>query len=648
MAEKNFRQYQGAMAFFVKTIGAVACLFFLMRIAGIFSYFNIVFLSNQYNAIFLSVVLTLTFLLIPASKDSPKNRLPWYDLLFIIGSLVGCIYIIANALELAYFGKLSATRVEIFLGFIVIIAIMEAVRRSFGWAMNIIVIIFILYTKFGYLIPGSLKVFYFDWSSLCADIYLSGDGIYGSLTNLASGVILSFIVFGAFFTAAGGGKFFMDLALSLTGSMRGGPAKGAILGSAMFGSLSGSPSANVVVTGTITIPMMIRSGFAPYYAAAIETIASTGGGIAPPVMAGIAFVMAQIIGVPYTKIAAIAAFPAILYFVSLYVQVHFQACKKGLKGLPRDQLPSALEVLKKGWEFLIPFGVLIVLMFKMGYPPTISAVYAIVAVIVVSFFRKEHRITPRRFIDSLERGLHNTLAVANILALAGIILALLTVTGLGPKLSAWLVMVAGGNKILLILYAGIASYILGMGVSWVAAYVLVSTLVAPALMNLGLPVIVTHFFIMYIVLSGGFTPPYCQTAYVAGALAKAHPFKVGFQAMRLGIVAFIVPFIAVFHPALLLIGTPGEIALTFVKTTIGILGLAAGIEGFMWSRMGIPQRVLFLSGGGLLIIPGLKPNLVSIVLLAFGVFLQFQSVRNKTGLSSERAGVAGPGGQGSG
>ncbi len=252
-----------------------------------------------------------------------------------------------------------------------------------------------------------------------------------------------------------------------------------------------------------------------------------------------------------------------------------------------------------------------------------------VAVIGVSLFRREHRVGLRKLVNSLETGLHNTLPVANILALAGVVLALLTVTGLGPKLSAWLVMIAGGNKVLLIVYAGLASYILGMGVSWVAAYVLVSTLVAPALMKLGLPAIVTHFFIMYIVLSGGFTPPYCQTAYVAGALAEAHPFKVGFQAMRLGIVAFIVPFIAVFHPALLLIGTSGEIALAFVTASVGIICLAAGIEGFLFLEMGWPQRILFLFGGGLLLIPGLTTDLISLGILAVGISWQYLSTRHK-------------------
>ncbi len=625
--EARFRQYPEPAASFIRAISAGCCLFFILYVAGIFAQFRVFFLANEFNAIFLAVVLTLTFLLIPAGKGAPKNRLPWYDLALILTSLAGCTYIIANSLELASLGKISATPLEIALGTITILALVEAVRRSFGWAMVIIVVAFILYTKFGYLIPGPLNVYYFSWSMLASDIYLSFEGIFGSLTSIASGIVITFITFGVFFTAAGGGDFFLNLALALTGSMRGGPAKAAIVGSALFGTLSGSPTANVVVTGSVTIPLMKSAGYKPYYAGAIETIASTGGALAPPVMAGIAFVMASLVGKPYAYIATIAALPALLYFISLYTQVHLHACKTAIRPIPPEQLPSLKATLKGGWEFFLPFMLLILLLFFLKYPAETAAIYTILSLIALSMFRREHRLNLKRLIDCLDSGLRNTLPVASILALAGIILAALSVSGLGPKLSAALVTFSGGNMLWLVALAGIACYVLGMGISWIASYILVATLVAPALLKLGLPVIVSHFFIMYLVLSGAFTPPYCMVAYVASTIAKAHPFRIGFQAMRLGIVTFLIPFVIIYNPALILIGEPGEIVLAALTAIIGIIGLSVGIEGYLFSGTNWVQRVLFIIGGLAMFIPGLVTDIIGLVTLAMGAFWQWRGLR---------------------
>lgn len=625
--ESDFRQYQGLPAILVRLLGAGGGLFFILYVAGFFAYFGIFFYSNQYNAFFMAVVLTLTFLLVPAGKGAPKNRLPWYDLLLILGSLAGCIYIAVNALELTRFGKTTATPLEVGLGVMTVLILVEAVRRTFGWAMVIVVAVFLAYAKFGYLIPGPLNVYFFSWSMLTKDIYFSTESIFGSLTHISSTIIIAFITFGVFFVAAGGGDFFLKLALATTGHMRGGPAKGAIVGSALFGTLSGSPSANVVVTGSVTIPLMIKTGYKPYYAGAVEAIASTGGALAPPIMAGIAFVVAMMVGVTYAKIALISTLPAFLYFLSLYTQVHLQAVKQGLRGIPRDQLPSLKTTLKEGWELVLPFVVLITLLFIMNYPAEIAATFTIISLIVISMFRKQRRMNLKRIFDSLEGGLRNTLSIANIIALAGVILAVLSVTGLGPKLSAGLITIFGANMLLLVLAAGVACYILGMGISWIAAYILVSALIAPTLTNFGVPVLASHFFIMYLVLSGNFTPPYCTAAYVAAAIAKAHPFRIGFQAMRLGIVVFLVPFVIIYNPALILIGTPGEIVLAAVTAIIGIIALSAGIEGYFFSVTNWGQRILFLAGGLAMFVPGLMTDAIGIGILAVVVLWQWSSPR---------------------
>ncbi|MFC1964144.1 TRAP transporter permease [Chloroflexota bacterium] len=620
--ERGFRRYQGPLAIFAKILGAAGCLFFLLYQGGAFAYFNIFLLPIAYNAIFLAVVLTLTFLLVPARKASPKDKLPWYDMLLIVGSLAGCIYIFANALELSYFGKISATPLEMALAYITILSIAEAVRRSFGWAMLIIVATFLLYTKFGYLLTGPLRVYYFSWENLATDTYLSTLSIFGGITRVASTIIIAYVTFGVFFVAAGGGKFFINLALSIAGRMRGGAAKAAIVGSALFGTISGSGSANVVVTGTVTIPLMKANGYKPYYAAAVEAIASTGGQIMPPVMGSLAFVMAELLAMPYAKIAALAALPAILYFTSLFTQVDLQAAKQGQRGLPKEYIPSAKATLKAGWEYLIPFLVLFFVLFVLRYPAVNAAIYGIVSIVIVSWFRRQNRIDFKRFIDSLEGGMRGTLAVATMIALASVILSIITVTGLGPKLSSALVTIFGGNTLTLILAAGISCFILGMGVSMTASYVLVSVLVAPALSKLGLPLVVSHFFILYLVTSTLFTPPYCPTAYVAAGLARASAFRTAFQAMRLGIVCYIVPFIIIFNPALILIGSLGEIVLAAATAIIGIFTLSVGIEGFLFSRVNLIQRLLFIAGGIIMVVPGLQTDIVGAVIIVIAVLWQ--------------------------
>ncbi len=628
-SEDRFRRFDGPLDLFLKWFAALGCFFFLLNISGVFAWLKIYFLPNQYNAMFLGVVLTLTFFLIPAGKKAPRDRLPWYDVVFIVFTLAGCLYIIINAYELAHWGKLRANTFEVVLASMIVITLLEAVRRSFGLPMIIVVVCFLLYAKFGYLAPKPFKIYYFGLTNLAADIYLSSGGIYGFLTRLSGTIILSFIAFGIFFVTTGGGKFIMNVTLALTGSMTGGPAKSAIVGSALFGTLSGSPTGNVAVTGSITIPLMKSMGYRPFYAAAVETIASTGGGIAPPVMANLAFIMAAMLAVPYTRIASAAIIPSFLFFLSIFAQVHLQAQKMGLKAVPRDQLPAIIRTLREGWEFIIPFVCLVYMLLVLRWPPEVSALYSIVIVVFATMFRKEHRVTFNRLIESLGKTIMTTVPIANVLALAGIIIAVLTITGVGPKLSAGLVDIAGGNTVVLILAAGVASYIMGMGISWTASYILVASLVAPALIQLGIPDIVAHFFIMYMVLSTGFTPPYCQTAFVAAAIAGAKPFKTGFQAMRLGIVCFLVPFVIVLNPALLWMGTSGEILTAALSATIGVIGLSIGIEGYFLFKTNLLQRILFILGGLLMTIPGISTDAVGVLLLAVAAVWQWLQRRGR-------------------
>ncbi|MFH0914260.1 MAG: TRAP transporter large permease subunit [Chloroflexota bacterium] len=330
---------------------------------------------------------------------------------------------------------------------------------------------------------------------------------------------------------------------------------------------------------------------------------------------------------PVREVTASQALVAVLFFLAIYVQVDMQAAKMGLKGIPREQLPSIKTTLKEGWEFLLPLVVLVIVLFVIRYDPIISAMYTLGAVIVVSMFRKGNRLTPKKFMDSIEGGLRSTLTIGAIIALAAVVLQALVGTGLGPKLSSGLVSIFGGSMVSLVIAAGFACYIMGMGVSLTASYILVAIVVAPALREMGLPLFVAHFFILYLTTSTMFTPPYAPNSYVAGAIAGADPFKVGFKAMQLGIVCYLVPFIIVLNPALLLIGNTGDIILATVTAIVGVIALSAAIEGHLLSGLNAPQRILFAIGGMLTVIPGLVTDLPGLGILGLTLFWHWVNTR---------------------
>ncbi len=633
----RYRQYPGPLDTILKVAGGLATLFLVLYISGALGYLGmpvLVFLT--YNAIFVAVITTLCFLYLPASKNAPRDRLPWYDALLIVAGLTGSIYVAVNGLNILYYGRLVASPLEMIMALLTIGTLVEATRRFFGWAIVIIVAVFILYAKFGHLIPGRFEIYPTGWSQLAADIYLSRGGIFGELTSIASGVILSFITFGIFFVAAGGGNFFIKVAMAFTGHMQGGPAKAAIVGSALFGTVSGSGAANVIVTGTTTIPLMKSVGYKGYYAGAIEAIASTGGAITPPVMAGLAFMMASFMQVPYVYVVTIAILPALLYFISLYMQVHLHAAKMGISGLARKDLPTIRDAIKSGGEWVIPIIVLMLLLFVFRFQAETSAIWSIGSVILVSMFRREHRITLNKFITNCLEAMRAVAPVGAIIALASVMLAVLTITGLGPKISADIITIFGGNLLFLLIASAVVCYILGMGISFNAAYILVIALVGPVLIKLGVPLVAAHFFVAYMVISTNFTPPYCPASFVAASIADAKPFRVGYQAMRLGIVTFLIPIVIAYNPALLLIGTPAEITIAAITAVVGIIAVSAALEGYFWSNLNWVQRIAFGAGGLGMFVPGVMSDLIGIGLIVPVMFWHWTASRSKTGLTSVR------------
>jgi TRAP transporter 4TM/12TM fusion protein len=626
--EGRYRHYTGATAILIKAIAVALPIFViqdtfnLQYYSGFFRYYR-----GQYNALFLGFVLVLIFFLVPATKNSPRTRLPWYDALFISGSLAGTLYIFTKFESITLYHSAWATFPEIILGLITLIVILEGARRTTGWAMVILVLFFLFYARFGYLLPNPFYVPEFSLSRLMATIYVFNKGIFSSILEMAATLIIAFVLFGSFLQVSGGGNFFIRLALALVGRFSGGPAKVAVISSAFFGTISGSPSANVAVTGSITIPLMKSIGYKSHFAGAVEATASTGGALMPPVMGVVAFLIADTLGVSYGKVALSAVIPAILYFVCVFLQVHFQAINLGLRGLPPRDLPPLANTLKEGWLFLLPIALLVLLMMVFQMDPLLSVMYALAALIFVSVFKKETRIGPKKLLDALEGGSIGTLDVGVLCALAGVIAASLSITALGLRISSIIIFLSRGELWALLLLAAVTCYILGMGISSIAAYILLSILVAPSLVAMGVPAMAANMFIFYMGLTTFITPPFAPAVYVACGIAKSPMFHTGFQAMRLGIVMLIIPFMFVYRPAMLMIGTPAEIVVAGITGIMGAIALAAAIEGRLIGKATWHQRIILAVSALSLIMPGWQTDVTGTVL--FLSILAWQKLERK-------------------
>jgi TRAP transporter 4TM/12TM fusion protein len=623
----RFRKYRGLPAAVVRAISVLLSLYVIVDTLNLPYTLGIVYYRGQHNALFLCFVLVLIFALRPAGKGAPKDKLPWYDWLLILGSIVGTLYIYLNFEAIGTMHSAWATPLEQVLGVITLFVVLEAVRRTIGWAMVILALIFFLYVSFGYVLPASVYVPKFSFARLMATFYIFPSGIFGTILEMAATLIFVFIIFGAFLQASGAANFFVKLALALVGNIRGGPAKVAVIASALFGTLSGSPAANVAVTGSITIPMMKSIGYPAYFAGAVESVASTGGAIMPPVMGVVAFLIADFTGVSYGKVCITAALPALLYFLCCYLQVDFQAIKLGLRGLPRKDLPRLGETLKEGWPFMLPLLVLVFLLMILEYDPLVSALYALGALVLVGMFREDTRLGPRKIVSALESGARTILDTGALCALAGIIVASVTITGLGVRLSSLLLSVSGGNLWVLLLLTALACYVMGMGISSITAYILLSVLVVPALISLGVPVLAAHLFVFYMGTTTMFTPPFCPAVFVAVSIAGSTIFKTGFQSMRLGIVLLFVPFVFAVKPGLLLMGPPVGVVWAALTCIVGVVAIAMGVEGYMLRPASMLERVALCAGALLLITIRWELNLLGAAIVGGAVVSHCLRVR---------------------
>ncbi|MEW6669433.1 MAG: TRAP transporter fused permease subunit [Thermodesulfobacteriota bacterium] len=558
-------------------------------------------LREQYYGIVLAIVLSSVFLLTPANRGSARGRVPWYDVfLALMGFAVGLYVAVLYPQILWRLGVVTPDRV--ILSTIAIVLILEAARRLTGWVLPILGLLFILYGRFAWLAPGVLEGPGIPWDRLANSLYLDPNAVLGTPMEVASVIVIAYILFGNLLSGVGGGEFITNLAVAGFGRFRGGPAKIAVASSSLFGTISGSAVANVMVDGWITIPLMKKTGYRPHVAGAIEAVASTGGQIMPPVMGAAAFLIPEYTGIPYAKVAIGALFPALLYYICMFIQIDLEAGKTGLKGLTRDQLPPLKGVLGESYLFILPLAALVYALFILFLSPGKAALFAVASILILSLFRRQTRFRFFWILDELEKTGKGLLELTVVVAVAGIIIGIITFSGLGFILPVLLGRLAEGSVILLLVVMAVANIILGMGMPTIAVYVLLAVIMAPSLIQLGIDVLAAHLFILYYGILSMITPPVCFAAFAGAAIAGASSMRTGYACMRLGILAYIVPFLFIFSPSLLLMGSLTGIVLSAATAIAGCFLLGCALVGYLFRDLGALVRVLMgLAGIGLLI-----------------------------------------------
>lgn len=569
----------------------------------------------------------LLFAYVPGWRGAGKDRPHLLDYLFILMLVIPTIYIFVDFDEWIYRVGVVPTHWDFFLSSLFVIAVWEMSRRATGWPLAILSGVFVLYAYFGNYMPGLFYHKGYDWARIMTYLF-SLDGIL-SLPILASAhYIFLFVLFGAFVEASGAGKFFVDFARCAAGRLRGGPAKVSIISSAMIGTASGSSVANVVVDGVFNIPLMKASGFRPSVAGAVEAMNSTGGQIVPPVMGAGAFLMAEILGMPYSEVCLAAIIPAVMYFTAAYWMIDFYSASAGLAGLTREEIPVFRKIMAEKGYLLVPLIVLLVSLMVLMYSPYRSALYGIVSLVLVSWVRKVTRMGFKDIVGTLSRGAKGSIEIIATCAAAGIIVGVLSQTGLGQKFAMIIFSYSGGNLLVALIFSMIIAIVLGMGMPTTAAYAISASVLAPALVReFNIIPIAAHLFIFYFACLSALTPPVALASFAAAAIASAKSWDVAWQGMRFALAGFLIPFMFVYGPAMVLKGTAFEITTTVVTGLMGTLSLAAAVQGWMLSRASALQRIVLLIAALALIKPGWLTDLIGLGLLA-GVFvIQYMSLR---------------------
>lgn len=613
--ESDYRVLTG---FTAKLISALAITFALFQVYT--AAFGVLDAMIQ-RSIHVSFGLCLIFLLYPARKKWSRNKIHPVDVLFAILGAAVPMYIVTNYSELVFRAGMN-NQTDYIVGAIAVVLILEAARRVVGWPMVTIALIFLAYALFGRYVPGQLAHRGVSPQSLVGHLFFTTEGIFGIPIGVSSTFIFLFILFGSYLEKTGMGQFFIDLANAIAGWASGGPAKVAVLSSGLMGTVSGSSVANVVGTGSFTIPMMKKLGYRGEFAAAVEATASTGGQLMPPIMGAAAFLMAEFTELPYVTIIGAAVIPALLYYFGVWTGVHLEAKRLGLKGLNKEELPKFKELIFDRGHLFIPL-VAIVYLLVTGYTPMRAALWAIALSIGCAMVKKSTRIGLSDIVKGLEQGARSALGVVAATACAGIIIGVVTKTGLGLKLGTSLVDLAGGKLILTLFFTMLTSIVLGMGVPTTANYVITSTIAAPALLLMGVPVLAAHMFAFYFGIIADVTPPVALAAFAGSGIAKSNPFKTGINASKLAIAAYLVPYIFVYNPSLLMIDVNTfDIVLIIITSLFGIIGIASAVAGYLITEQAWFERMVFFGCGLLMIKPGVYTDIIGIGIMFLGYLYQ--------------------------
>ncbi len=580
---------------------------------------------DQHALLFLTLAfsLVLAYLLWPARRGRTPDRVPWSDLglaalsLAVLGYMFAHYDYVVNRFPTAH--PLSAA--DKVVGVLGILLVLEATRRTIGAALPIVAVCFLAYGLAGPWLPGVLH-----HRGLTAEIaidqtWFTTEGVFGVPLGVAGTYVILFIIFGAFLEKSGAGQFFMNFANAVAGGARGGPGKVSVVSSSLFGTISGSAVANVMVDGWLTIPMMKRTGFKPEAAAAIEAVASTGGQIMPPIMGAAAFVMAEFLGASYTKVMIAAAIPALFYYGALFAAIHFNAVRTGLRGIPRHELPVLGHIIVRQGHLFLPVLVLLALLLK-GFTATYAAIVAAAAVIVISWLRPETGLRWRTCLTALKEGAEHTVPVAMACASAGIVIGIVLQTGLALRFTSFLIHLAGGHLVLALIITMLAGIVLGMGMPTTPAYIMQAALLIPAIIKLGVTPMAAHMFAFYFSCLSAVTPPVALAVYAAASIGGASLWGAGIQAVKFAAAGFIVPYFFVYSPALLFDGPWSEILRVLCTGTVGVVALAAGLEGYLLRPARWFERLLFGAAAFLLIDPAFTTDLIGLGVLAVGLASQ--------------------------
>lgn len=594
------------------------------------------------RALHVGIGALLIFLVYPAAKKYSKRGIMWFDWILGILALITAGYLCYE------YDALMTTRGgipnenDIIFAIITTLIVIEAARRLTGYILIIFSLLFLLYPFISSMdfMPDRLLTRYYDIGDIFGQLYLKTEGLYSSAIGASVSFIFLFILFGAFLAKSGMGKLFNDLALALAGSRQGGPAKVAVISSGFMGSINGAAVANVVSTGAFTIPLMKKIGYHPNFAGAVEASASVGGQILPPIMGASAFIMAETTGVKYSTIALAALLPALLYYISVIAQVHFRAGKRNLKGLSKDQLPQLKLVMKERGHMFIPIIALVAFLIE-SVPVGYAASYTILITIVVSWLRKETRMGLKEIIEALEDGAKQSLPVMAACAVVGIIIGVVNLTSFGTVMTSYIVTFGAGSLLLTLILTMLASIVLGMGLPSIPAYIITATMAAPALSDFNIPLLVSHMFVFYFGIFANITPPVALASFAGAGIAGGDPMRTGWQSLKLALAGFIIPFIFVYNPNMLMIDINNavitansfplpavtEIISVCVTSILGVIGLSAAIEGYFKHSINNIFRIILAVGSVLLISPEFISDIIGITILAIMLIINLKQAK---------------------